>query len=157
VISLDGTDLKIIAALLEDGRKKWTDLAGALGLSSPSVAERVRKLEEARIIRGYSALVTPQALGLSLSAFIEVTLRHPRYRTLFLDLTAKTPEIQECHHVAGDFDFLLKVRCRDTEHLDRLISEDIKSLRGVLRTRTTIVLSSVKETLALPLPPEEHP
>jgi Lrp/AsnC family leucine-responsive transcriptional regulator len=157
VISLDRTDLKIIAALLEDGRKKWTDLAGDLGLSSPSVAERVRKLEESQIIRGYGALVAPKALGLSLTAFIEVTLRHPRYRAPFLDLTAQRSEIQECHHVAGDFDFLLKVRCRDTEHLDRLISEGIKSLRGVLRTKTTIVLSSVKETLALPLFPEEQP
>lgn len=154
VILLDRTDIKIIATLLADGRKKWTDLASTLGLSSPSVAERVKRLEETQVIRGYGALVNPHALGLFLTAFVEVTLHHPRDRAPFLHFVKTTPEIQECHHIAGEFDFLLKLRCRDTEHLEHLISEDIKSLQGVLRTRTTIVLSSTKETLELPLPPD---
>ena len=90
-------------------------------------------------------------LGIGLTAFIGVTLARPRHRAGFLDLIQQLAEVQECHHAAGDFDYLLKVRCRGPADLERIVSDRIKAIPGVARTRTTIVLSTTKETTALPL------
>lgn len=95
----------------------------------------------------------PVAVGYDLTAFIAVTLGRPQDRTPFIGLVGALEEVQECHHVAGDDDYLLKVRCRDTRHLDRLISDHLKSLEGIVRTRTVIVLDTLKETTRLPLEP----
>lgn len=149
---MDSLDIQIVRRLISNGRSRWADLARSLGLSSPSIMERVRKLEETGVIRGYSALAAPKMLGLTLTAFLSVTLEHPRYRQTFLEFVEQSPEIQECHHVAGDHDYLLKARCRNTDHLEDLISNRIKDLPGIAATRTVIVLSTVKETVDLPLP-----
>jgi Lrp/AsnC family leucine-responsive transcriptional regulator len=127
-------------------------LAATLELSAPATADRVRRLEERGVIQGYSALVNPEAVGCGLTAFIAVTLERPEHRDPFLQRILELPQIQECHHVAGDDDYLLKVRCHSTQDLEQIISERIKSLQGIVRTRTTIVLSTAKETPALPLP-----
>jgi len=129
----------------------WAELAGHLGLSAPSAAERVRRLEDRGVIRGFTALVDPAAIGLGLTAFVAVTLSRPQDRSSFLALVQTLDEVQECHHVAGDDDYLLKVRCRDARHLDHLLSDQLKSLEGVTRTRTTIVLDTRKETCRMPL------
>jgi Lrp/AsnC family leucine-responsive transcriptional regulator len=123
-------------------------------MTGPAAADRVRKLEESGVIRGYAALVDPEAVGASLTAFVAVTLDRPEHRKGFLKKVAKLAEIQECHHIAGDDDYLLKVRCRGPRDLDRVISEELKSVPGVGRTRSTIVLSTAKETPVLPLPTE---
>jgi len=127
-------------------------LAATLELSPPATADRVRRLEERGVVQGYSALVDPEAVGCGLTAFIAVTLERPEHRDAFLKRILELPQIQECHHVAGDDDYLLKVRCRSPRDLEQIISERIKSLQGIVRTRTTIVLSTAKETPALPLP-----
>jgi Lrp/AsnC family transcriptional regulator, leucine-responsive regulatory protein len=115
-------------------------------------AQGHRRLEERGVIRGYAALLDPAAVGARLTAFVAVTLEHPKYRRAFLQRVDSLAEVQECHHVAGDDDYLLKVRCSDTAHLDRVLSEELKDVPGVLRTRTTIVLGTAKETTMLPLP-----
>lgn len=148
---MDEIDTKALGALMENGRITWAELAGILGMTPPSAADRVRRLEERGVIRGYAALVAPEAVGLALAAFIAVTLDRPEHRAAFLQRVARMPEVLECHHMAGDYDYLLKVRCRDTHALERLISDEIKALPGVARTVTTIVLSTVKESLHLPL------
>ena len=99
---------------------------------------------------GYAALVDPEAAGYPLSAFVAIALDRPERRAAFLKKIATLPEVAECHHVAGDDDYLLKVRCRGTRDLDRLLVESLKSIPGV-RTRTTIVLSTAKESVAIPL------
>lgn len=152
---MEPIDLKIIRSLIREGRSRWADLARSLGLSSPSIMDRVKKLEERGVIKGYAAIVAPRSVGLALTSFLSVTLEHPRVREDFLHFVKNTPEIQECHHVAGDHDYLLKTRCRDTEHLEDLISNRIKGLPGIAATRTVIVLSTVKETVELPLPEPE--
>ncbi|MBW4517186.1 MAG: Lrp/AsnC family transcriptional regulator [Timaviella obliquedivisa GSE-PSE-MK23-08B] len=149
-MDLDEIDSKVIQYLMTHGRITWAELAGALELSAPATADRVRRLEERQVIRGYTALVNPEAIGYPLTALIAVTLEKPKYRAPFLKKVEQLPEIQECHHVTGDDDYWLKVRCQDTHDLERLIS-DVKELPGILRTRTTIVLSTVKETTVLPL------
>ncbi|NJN85187.1 MAG: Lrp/AsnC family transcriptional regulator [Leptolyngbyaceae cyanobacterium SL_7_1] len=150
-MSLDEIDYKILHALMLQGRMTWAELATVLGLSAPAAGDRARRLEERGIIRGYTALVDADAIGYSLTAFVAVTLERPQHRIAFLELVQQLAEIQECHHIAGDDDYWLKVRCRDTKHLERLVSNQIKELPGVIKTRTTIVLTTVKETTGLPV------
>ncbi|WP_203457037.1 Lrp/AsnC family transcriptional regulator [Paenibacillus tepidiphilus] len=154
---MDSLDYKIITALMHYGRITWAELAGQLGLSSPAAADRVRRLEEQGVIRGYTALIDAESAGYGLAALIAVSLERPEHRQPFLELVRRLPEIQECHHTAGDDDYMLKVRCRGTRDLDRLISEELKSLPGIMRTRTTIILGTVKETPNVPLPPADAP
>ncbi len=144
-------DIKAVTHLQATGRESWTRLGEMLGVTGPAAAERVRRLEERGVIRGYVALLDPEAVGARLTAFVAVTLEHPRYRRAFLKRVDALAEVQECHHVAGDDDYLLKVRCSGTGHLDRVLSEELKGVPGVLRTRTTIVLGTTKETTLLPL------
>src|SRR5215472_15838285 len=148
---MDTIDLKALEALQAAGRESWAALGETLGMTGPAAAERVRRLEERGVIRGYAAVVDPESVGVGLAAFVAVTLERPKDRARFLTLVASLPEVQECHHVAGDDDYLLKIRCRDTGDLERLLTHELKGLTGVARTRTTVVLRTVKETLALPL------
>jgi Lrp/AsnC family leucine-responsive transcriptional regulator len=151
---LDALDLKTIDELTRHGRMSWADLAGQLGLSAPAAAERVRRLEERGVIRGFAALVDAEAVGCALTAFVAVTLERPEHRAVFLDWARGCSNVQECHHLAGEDDYLLKVRCGGTRQLEALISDELKGLPGVARTRTSIALSTVKETVAVPLPTE---
>lgn len=151
-MTLDALDLKVVRHLMHQARMTWADLATLLGLSAPATADRVRRLEERGVIQGYATLIEPSSLGYDLTAFVSVTLERPQHRDAFLALVQALPEIQECHHVTGDDDYLLKVRCRSTADLERVISNEIKSLAGVVRTRTAIALSTPKETHALPIP-----
>lgn len=146
-----------MAALQQDGRASWADLGTALGLSAPAAAERVRKLTGNGTIRGFAAVLDPGAAGFPVLAFVAVTLTSQGSRAAFLNAVRRHELIQECHHVAGDEDYLLKVRCRDTEALERLLTQELKAHDGVVRTRTTVVLSTAKETALppLPLPSEE--
>jgi Lrp/AsnC family transcriptional regulator, leucine-responsive regulatory protein len=149
-------DMRAVAHLQAAGRETWTQLGETLGVTGPAAAERVRRLEERGVIRGYAALLDPEAVGARLTAFVAVTLRRPKHRRAFLKRVEALPEVQECHHVAGDDDYLLKVRCSSTGHLDRVLSEELKGVPGVVRTRTTIVLGTLKETTVLPLPDEDR-
>jgi Lrp/AsnC family leucine-responsive transcriptional regulator len=146
-------DAKILTALTCDGRMTWAELGGRVGLSAPAAAERVHRLEERGVIRGFPAQIDPVAVGLGLTAFVAVSLSRPQDRAPFLALAAALDEVQECHHIAGDDDYLLKIRCRDTGHLESLLSDRLKNLEGVVRTRTTIVLRTAKETTRVPLAP----
>lgn len=152
-MNLDDLDIKILTLLAQQGRMTWSELASQLGLSPPAAADRVRRLEERGMIAGYSARIDAEALGLDLTAFIAVTLAQPQHRAGFLAAVQATEAILECHHVTGDDDYLLKARCRNTRALESLISDWLKSVEGVLKTRTLIVLSTVKETLTPPLGP----
>jgi Lrp/AsnC family leucine-responsive transcriptional regulator len=148
-IDLDSIDSKLLMLLQANGRKSWADLARPLKLTPPAVAARALRLEKRGIITGYAARVDAAGLGLAHTAFIEVTLEHPRARAPFLKDVRKRDAILECHHMAGDFDYLLKVRVPGTRELEALITTVLKSIPGVARTRTSIVLGSAKETTRL--------
>jgi len=150
---IDSIDSNALATLQADGRASWADLGTALGLSAPAAAERVRKLTEAGVVRGFTAVLDPQATGFPVLAFVAVTLAAQGARTRFLDAVRRHDLIQECHHVAGDDDFLLKVRARSLSELDALLSDELKGRLGIARTRTTIVLGTAKETGRLPVGP----
>src|SRR4051812_29247597 len=113
-MTVDDLDYKALTLLMERGRAPWTEVGESLALSAPAAAERVRKLEEHDVILGYRAIVNPEALGLPLLAFVHVTLASSAQRPAFLKGIARHEQIVECHHIAGDDDFLLKVRCRGT-------------------------------------------
>ena len=142
---LDDIDLRIIELLTANARATFSELAEQIGLSAPSTAERVRKLEERRAIRGYAARVDPEALGLGLTAFISVTLVGSADRQSFLVDVANLHEVVECHHVAGDDDYLLKVYVSGTRGLESFVSDRLKALKEVERTHTTVVLSTALE------------
>ena len=148
---MDTNDIKALRLLQNEGRASWSRLGELLGMTGPAAAERVRRLEERGIIRGFTALIDPESVGLALTAFIALSLEKPTHREAFLKRVQSLPEIQECHHCTGEDDYLLKVRCRGVSDLDRLINNELKSLPGVLRTRTTIVMRTSKDSPALAL------
>jgi Lrp/AsnC family leucine-responsive transcriptional regulator len=150
-ISLDEIDRKILEHLSVNGRMTWSELADKLKLSSPGAADRVRRLEEKKIISSYAAILSPDLLGYRLCAYIAVTLEKHENRGPFMKQIKQVPEVQECHYITGPHDFLLKVRCRDTQDLNRLVNFEIKGLIGVWKTETNIVMETVKETPAIPL------
>ena len=150
---IDTQDRMLLARLTEDGRVSWAELAQELGLSAPAVAERVKRLRQRGLIRGFHAVLDPPSLGLGLTAFIAVSLTHPRNRGAFLKTVRKQGEVKEAHHMAGEDDYLLKVHCRDTTHLEYFLTNILKMVAGVQRTRTAIVLGTAKE-LATVAPPE---
>lgn len=148
---MDTNDIKALRLLQDEGRTSWSRLGELLGMTGPAAADRVRRLEEQGIIRGFTALIDPESVGLALTAFIALSLEKPAHREAFLKRVQALPEIQECHHCTGEDDYLLKVRCRGVSDLDRLINTELKSLSGVLRTRTTIVMRTSKDSPALAL------
>lgn len=153
---MDELDRKILRFLMAEGRGTWAELGKLLRLTAPAAAERARKLQADGTITGYAAIVDPQKLGFPLTAFVAVSIGDQSKRTKFLRLAVRHEQIVECHHVAGEDDYLLKVRCRGTQDLDHFLSSTLKDGDlGVARTRTTIVLGTAKETARLPIDARE--
>jgi Lrp/AsnC family leucine-responsive transcriptional regulator len=142
---MDATDRRILDLLQEDGRATQQEIARKVGLSQPTVADRIRKLEEAKVIVGYTARVDPRLLGRDITAFIGVSIEHPKYFETFAKRVLAMPDVLECHRVAGSESYLLKVRTRSTGTLDELLVEQLRVIPGVSSTQTTIVLASIKE------------
>lgn len=149
---IDDVDIKILAILQADGRTSHAEVARQVGLVGSAVHERVKKLEERGIVKGYSARLDPEALGKRLLAFVFLRAEESGTSNEVSSALAKIPEVLEVHHVAGEDCYLAKVRTADTESLGRLIRERFRAIPQVHSTRSTIVLETVKEELALPLP-----
>ena len=148
---LDPVDARIIDALQRNGRVAQVEIAREVGLAPSAVLERMRKLEARGVIRGYSALLSPKAVGLPMLAFVAVRTTEVAGEEKVGQDLARVNEVLEVHHVAGDDCFLVKVRARDAEHLGELLKTSIGRINGVRSTRTTIVLGSLKESVQLPL------
>ncbi len=148
---MDPIDYQILDLLQRDARTTQVQIAEAVGLSQPSVADRIRKLDQSGAVLGYVARLDPRAMGNDIRAFIGVRISHPRHHDAFTRRILQIAEVQECHRVAGLDSYLLKVVSRNTETLDHLISNVLRRIPGVTRTTTTIVLATVKETTAVPL------
>jgi Lrp/AsnC family leucine-responsive transcriptional regulator len=136
---LDQRDLQILAALQQDARATYADVGARVGLSASSVHQRVRKLEDSGVIRGYRAVVDPEALGLYVTALISVMPLDPKQPDDLPDRVLELPEIEDCFSVAGDENYILKVRTRTTSELEDLLRR-LREKAGV-QTRTTVVLS----------------
>jgi Lrp/AsnC family leucine-responsive transcriptional regulator len=141
-------DRQILALLARDGRMSFTDLGKATGLSTSAVHQRVRRLEQRGVIRGYAAVVDAEAVGLSLTAFISVTPLDQAAPDDVPDRLAGIPDIEACHSVAGEENYILKVRVSTPGALEQLLAR-IRAAAAV-STRTTIVLSTPYEARPLP-------
>lgn len=148
--SLDDKDRRILALVQRDAKLPQAEIARRIGLSTAAVNERLRKLESAGFLRRYVAVVDPKAVGVSVTAFVEVFVEHPRYEAAFIDQVLGLDEVQECHHITGEFSLLLKIRVRDMESLQQLLIHKLNALEGVRQTRTVIVLSTSKEESFVP-------
>ncbi len=148
--TMDEIDLKILDILQRRGRTRRNDLAEAVGLSLPSVSERLRKLEESQVITGYYAVLDHRKLGKEITAFIFVTVDSSRHYAQFIEHVHATDEILECHAITGEGTHLLKIRSANTHSLERLLAK-IQSWAGVSGTRTNMVLSTTKETMRIKL------
>ena len=145
---LDESDLKILRTLQQNGRTKRNELAEQVQLSVPSVSERLKKLEDNKIIEGYYTKVNRQTFGYDILAFILVMMDSSKHYKDLIKHVEKHPSILECHSVLGEGSHLLKVLVKNTEALEKLLSE-IQTWPGVTGTKTTYVLSTIKETTAI--------
>lgn len=152
-MKLDETDLRLLRLLQADGRITNQALASRCNLSPAACHERVRRLRAAGVIQGYAALLDPQAIDRGLLIFVEVQLDRTT-GDLFAEFAAAalaTPEILECHMVAGGFDYLIKARLADMAAYRAFLGEILVQMPGVRETRTYAVLEEVKNTVRLPL------
>jgi Lrp/AsnC family leucine-responsive transcriptional regulator len=146
---LDDKDLTILEVLQRNGHLSHAEIGRVVGLGVSAVNERIRKLVQNGVINGWMARLAPAALGLDLLAYIYVLIERPEHAARFLELVAELPEVQECHHTAGDWNFLLKIRVRNTAALEALLTNRLKAIPGIMRTHTVIALASHKDTAAL--------
>jgi len=153
---IDSVDHSILTILQEDGRISNAEIARRIGMAPSGVLERLRKLEERGIVKGYQPRLDAKALGLGVLAFVFVKTDDVSGEEKTAKLLAAMPEVQEVHHLAGEDCYLAKVRAPDTEALGRLLREKVGAISSVRSTRTTIVLGTAKESMALPLGPESR-
>ena len=142
---LDSIDRQILGWVQKDASLAQSEIAKRVGLSTAAVHERVKKLEAAGVIRRWTALVDPAAVGALVTAFVEVFFEHPRFEQGFIERVKQLAAVQECHHITGEFSLLLKVRVADMPALQTLLLEQLSGHEGVRQTRTVMVLSTVKE------------
>lgn len=148
---LDSFDKAILRVLVSDGRISITDLARKIGLSKSPTQARLRKLERDGVISGYRALVDPIRLGLDHVSFVEVSLTDTREAALeaFNAAVRKIPEIEQVHLIAGNFDYLMKIRTQDMADYRRVLAEQISTLPHVAKTSTYVAMEAVKEDTLL--------
>jgi len=149
---IDQIDAKILELLQAEGRIKRNEIAEEVGLSLPSVSERMRKLEERGIITGYHAVVDAKRLQMDITAFIRVMVDRSRYFSEFVERAVELEEVQEVHSITGDGSHIIRVCTHNTASLERLLSK-IQAWPGVHGTSTSIVLTSFKDTRALSVEP----
>jgi len=143
---MDAFDSKILKLLMQNARMTGADIARKVNLSLPAVTDRLRKLTRSGVVDKYTVKINREKLSLHLLAFVQVWIDHTKNVNIQDQIVALN-EVLECHHVAGDFDLLLKVLVKDTAALEELLVHKIKSIKAVTRTSTTIILSSSKEEI----------
>ncbi len=145
---MDNIDIKIIKLLQENARVTASEIAGTINLSVPAVSERLKKLESSGVIKQYTAIVDPVHMNKTLMAIVFITLERPRFADTFAEFVKKQNDILECHYLAGDFDYALKVVTENTTTLQELLDR-IKSLQCVQKTRTIVILSTAKNNYSV--------
>lgn len=146
---LDEIDRSLLVLLQQDDQQSMADLSKALGIAATTLNDRVKRLVRQSIITGFHAHVAPEAVNLDLLAFVFVGWSDPGVEGDFLRRIEAAPEALECHHVTGAWNYLVKVRVRNTKALETFLAQVVKDVPGVQRTETLIALSSSKETTTL--------
>lgn len=138
---MDDIDRRLVTALLADARTSYAELGRLVGLSAPSAHDRVRRLEREGVLRGYAATVSPQSVGLAVTALVGILQREGVEEAELSESLAAIPEIEDCWFVAGEEGFVVKVRVADVDALEHTLGV-LRRTPGVARTRTTVVLST---------------
>lgn len=149
-LEADGYDRRILAALQRDGRMSIADLAETVGLSPSPCWRRVRALEEAGVIRGYTAILDTAALGFGLDVFVSLSLNLHKAEE-FEAAIMRRPEVVQCYAMAGEQDYMLHVIARDMAAFDHFVREELIHMPGVDKVRSNFILKVIKQTTALPL------
>ena len=145
---LDSIDYEILVCLKENSRENATNIGAKINLSTSAVIERIKKMEASGLIEQYTAIINQNALGRDLTAFIYVSLEHPKYYDEFVERINENDSIAECYYIAGDFDFILKVVTKSGSSLEEIIKY-IKYINGVSMARTSVVLSTNKRDVCM--------
>ncbi len=152
---MDSIDYKILKILQRNARETASNISKEIHLSVSAVIERLRKLEESRVIQEYTIIVDEKRTGNDMTALMEVSLEHPRYFDQFADAIRHMDTIVSCYYQTGDFDLLLKIACRSSDELEE-VHREIMSLEGVSDTRTHVVLKTVKNIYSAIRKPEKE-
>lgn len=150
---MDEKDRQLLKHLQGDARLTNTELARRVELSPPGLQRRLRKLEDSGVIEQYVTLLDREAVGFDMLCFVQVTLlRHePESIQRFKEIVQDMSEVLECHHITGEFDYLLKVIVRNREHLEKFLVEKLTPVPGMDKIRTSLVLREIKTTTNLPI------
>lgn len=146
---LDDIDRGLLALLQQNDRLSLAEIGEQLQLAPSTVNDRIKRLIRNEIIAGFHARVSPEKVGLSLLAFVHVGWDDGKVEKAFLDRVSTSSAILECHHVTGQWNYLLKVRVADTQALEQFLARELKTIEGAIRTETIIALSTTKENSAL--------
>jgi Lrp/AsnC family transcriptional regulator, regulator for asnA, asnC and gidA len=139
-IEIDGIDKEILRDLMTDARKPILQIANRIGISGAAIHQRLRKLEDANVISGSRLIVNTKVLGYNTMAFVGVYLDKASSNSEAVKELKKIPEVLECHYTTGNWSILIKIICRDNEHLMNLLNKKIQPINGVSRTETFISL-----------------
>ncbi|MBU2995558.1 Lrp/AsnC ligand binding domain-containing protein [Cellulophaga baltica] len=139
-IKIDGIDKKILRFLMEDARKPVLEIARKIGISGAAIHQRLRKLENSGLIAGSKFVINPKVLGYSTMAYVGIYLDKAMSNPMAVKALKKIPEVLECHYTTGNWSILIKVLCKDNEHLMQVLNKDIQQIGGVSRTETFISL-----------------
>jgi Lrp/AsnC family transcriptional regulator, leucine-responsive regulatory protein len=145
---MDDIDIGILRLLQKNARITVSDISSEINLSIPAVSERIKKLETTGIIEQYTTIINPAKFKKCLTAIILISLERPKFTDIFLEYIKSEDEILECHYLAGDFDYAIKVMTESTSTLEKLLGK-IKSVQGVQKTRTNVVLSTIKNKCSI--------
>lgn len=139
-VRIDGIDKKILRALMEDARTPVLEIARSVGVSGAAIHQRLRKLEKAKLIAGSKFIINPKVLGYTTMAFVGIFLDKAMNNPDAVKQLKKIPEVLECHYTTGNWSILIKILCKDNEHLMHVLNKDIQTISGVSRTETFISL-----------------
>ncbi len=142
-MELDEINVKILNCLRENSRENASVISEKVGLSVSAVIERIKKLEANELIQKYTVVFDKNKIGRDVTALMQVTLDHPKYTENFISKVKSNNDVLECHYLAGNYDFLIKICTNSTESLEKILNK-IKAIEGVSKTTTMIVLSTVK-------------
>lgn len=145
---MDSIDFKILNILQKNARISVSEISGFINLSIPACSERLKKLEQSGVIKQYAAILDNKCLNKLLTAFMFISLERPRFTEQFIEKINIESDILECHYLAGDFDYLLKIITDNTDTLEELLQR-IKSVQGVQKTKTIVTLSTVKNNYSV--------
>ena len=138
---IDGIDKKILRFLMNDARKPVLEIARSIGISGAAIHQRLRKLESSGLLAGSKFVINPKSLGYTTMAYIGIYLDKAMSNPMAVKQLEKIPEVLECHYTTGNWSILIKVLCRDNEHLMQVLNKEIQQIEGVSRTETFISLA----------------